>query len=248
LFPEFSIGALSFGPRYLPTYMVTFCIAVLVVVLLGLREARKRGIGQKEALLFLLYSFVFGMFFARAFSVLFFHKDIGILNEVIFFFNVTRSGLSSFGAFFGVFIGTAVFYFTRKANIWRILDIASIGLMLGLAIGRIGCFCAGCCYGIEASKSLPWAVYYKNALRHPTQLYDMANALFVFGVVHKLKTRRLFDGALFLSNLILYSFFRVIIEFFRVGTKIIGINYNQIFYFLLFAASLGLFMYRWKKS
>jgi len=195
-----------------------------------------------------MYCAAGGLVFARLFYVMFFHKHEGLLKDIVFFFNLSRSGIASFGGFFGVIAGAVIFYWRTKARVWKVLDVCSIGLMLGLAIGRIGCFFAGCCYGKAATSSLPWAVYYMDAYRHPAQLYDMLNALIVFAAVQKLKARRMFDGALFLITLMLYSSLRIIVEIFRVGPHIAWISYNQIFYFVLLAACLGVFIYKKKRS
>ena len=89
------------------------------------------------------------------------------------------------------------------------------GIALGMAIGRIGCFLAGCCYGIPTT--LPWAVDFGDGiLRHPTQLYE---SLFCFGLFVYLLWRRnkiTGPGLLFRRFMTLYLLFRFIIEFIRV--------------------------------
>lgn len=51
-------------------------------------------------------------------------------------------------------------------NLWAMLP----ALTLGHAIGRIGCFLAGCCYGTETSHW--WGIHLHGASRHPTQLFE----------------------------------------------------------------------------
>ena len=74
----------------------------------------------------------------------------------------------------------------HRLPVWKLADLISPLIALGLCSGRIGCFLAGCCYGKETS--LPWAVVFRNpdslarlnVALHPTQLYDAANGLILF--------------------------------------------------------------------
>ncbi len=77
-----------------------------------------------------------------------------------------------------------VLYLRRQGlseHIASVADAAAAGACAGIAIGRVGCFLGGCCYG--ASSSLPWAVRYPHdhvtngAFVHPTPLYDSAAAI-----------------------------------------------------------------------
>ncbi len=46
-------------------------------------------------------------------------------------------------------------------------DLFALALPAGEAVGRIGCYFNGCCYGSECE--LPWAVWQHDAFRHPAQ-------------------------------------------------------------------------------
>jgi phosphatidylglycerol---prolipoprotein diacylglyceryl transferase len=214
---------------------------------MSLKEAKRKNVEISEFLDFLLMTFLSGLFFSRLFYFLFYYKQ-PFVEILLLFFNFSKSGLTSFGGFFGGIVGVILFYLIKrkKVNIWRLLDIVSLGIMLGLIFGRIGCFFAGCCYGKKIVMNIPWAIEYKNALRHPTQLYDLLNALFVFIVLQKLKYKKLFDGSMILIMLFLYSFIRIVIEFFRVGHRVYGFTSNQYFYFGMLVVSLGIYFYKYK--
>lgn len=85
----------------------------------------------------------------------------------------------------------------------------ALALSAGEAIGRIGCWFNGCCYGKVAS--VPWALWQHGALRHPTQLYSSLSAAAIFGLVYA--ARRTRDP--FAICLALWSGARFVIEFFR---------------------------------
>jgi phosphatidylglycerol---prolipoprotein diacylglyceryl transferase len=105
--------------------------------------------------------------------------------------------------------------------VWKTFDLFAPGLALGDFFGRIGCFFAGCCYGRECS--YPWAVTFidpQSLARigialHPTQLYSSAAALATFVLLWIWSSRKRFDGQLALLWIFSYSFFRLIIEYFR---------------------------------
>ena len=118
----------------------------------------------------------------------------------------------------GVSIGYMRWY---RLPIWKLFDLISPLLALGLFFGRIGCFFAGCCYGKETS--LPWGVIFTNPNSlarlnvplHPTQLYDAANGLAIFLCLIWKEKRKAFDGQIFLFFLLLYSTTRFFIEMLR---------------------------------
>lgn len=102
-------------------------------------------------------------------------------------------------------------------------DAFAPALALAHGFGRLGCFLGGCCYG--AVCHLPWAVRFPPdslagaAPRHPTQLYEAAAELAIFGalLVMDARARRsgLAPGRLFAAWLLLYPAARFIVELFR---------------------------------
>jgi phosphatidylglycerol---prolipoprotein diacylglyceryl transferase len=139
------------------------------------------------------------------------------------------SSLRAGGVFYGGFI-TAVLtalYFTRRHHLsfWKVADIFSPGIALGLSIGRLGCFSAGCCWGRPTS--LAWGVTFTNPYSqeivgvplnialHPTQLYESAASFVVFLVIWQHLKKRKYDGQTFTLFLFLYSIIRFLIELFR---------------------------------
>src|SRR5262249_12844393 len=71
----------------------------------------------------------------------------------------------------------------------------ALALPAGEAVGRLGCFFSGCCYGRESL--LPWAVWQHGALRHPAQLYSAFFCLALFALLWPLRRRPWPEGRLF---------------------------------------------------
>jgi phosphatidylglycerol:prolipoprotein diacylglycerol transferase len=107
---------------------------------------------------------------------------------------------------------------------------------IGHAIGRLGCFAAGCCWGAACDPHLPWAARFPpeslayqsqlashlipaGALRsipiHPTQLYESLGELCIFVVLTLWASRKRFNGELLALYLILYAPLRATIETMR---------------------------------
>jgi phosphatidylglycerol:prolipoprotein diacylglycerol transferase len=109
----------------------------------------------------------------------------------------------------------------HRLPVWKLADLISPLIALGLFFGRIGCFLAGCCYGRETS--LPWGVTFTdpnslarlNVPLHPTQLYDAVNGLAIFFVLTWMEKRKAFEGHIFWLFLLLYSITRFFIEILR---------------------------------
>jgi phosphatidylglycerol:prolipoprotein diacylglycerol transferase len=140
--------------------------------------------------------------------------------------------LSSFragGVFYGGFLAAVAvaIWFSRKHQIsfMKLSDLFAPGIALGLAIGRLGCFSSGCCYGHPTN--VPWAVTFTNPYSqqivgvplniplHPVQLYESTTSFLIFLLLWQHLKKRKFTGQTFVLFLSLYSVARFILEFFR---------------------------------
>jgi phosphatidylglycerol:prolipoprotein diacylglycerol transferase len=136
-------------------------------------------------------------------------------------FKLWEGGLVFYGGLFGAAIVALWYMKWHRMPLWKLADLISPLIALGLSCGRIGCFLAGCCYGKETS--LPWAVVFRNpdslarlnVPLHPTQLYDAANGFVLFFFLSWMGKRKTFDGQIFWLFLFLYSIARFFIEIFR---------------------------------
>ena len=131
-------------------------------------------------------------------------------------------------------LAVAMIYMKKTGMpIWQTADIMSPGLALGQAIGRIGCFFAGCCYGKICD--MPWAITFNHPDSlapqglplHPTQLYSVLSDFSIFVVLWLFRKKVRFHGQLFWLYVLLYGITRPIIEIYRGEFR--GQTYFHIF-------------------
>lgn len=212
---------IKLGSLTIYSYGFMVALGFLVGVLVSLYFAKKNGLSVDLILDLAIYVILAAIFGARLFYVI---GDWGqYKNNLLGIFMVQEGGLVFLGGL--IFAMLAAFLYARKKNIsWLFLfDVLTPGTALGQAIGRIGCFLNGCCFGLPTK--VPWGmVFPKGSLAyeffpwrhlHPTQLYSSFSVLIIFGLVLLVFRFKKFDGQVFLSGLILYSIYRFIVEFFR---------------------------------
>ncbi|MFV2067121.1 MAG: prolipoprotein diacylglyceryl transferase [Pirellulales bacterium] len=141
-------------------YGVMVLLGVLAGVGLAVHRARQVGLDPEILLSLVLWLLIPGVVGARMFHVVeYWHTDyhretwIETFQRVL---NVPQGGLVVYGALFGACIGFLVFTYRRHLRVLAMADLIAPSLAIGLALGRIGCFLNGCCYG--GPTDLPWAV------------------------------------------------------------------------------------------
>lgn len=124
-----------------------------------------------------------------------------------------------------IFAIPTAWYFARRRNIpfLKLTDVMMPSLAFGLAIGRIGCFLNGCCFGLPTE--LPWGVEFPTTCLagsqfphdhiHPTQVYDFLYNAVIGLILIYWTQRKKRDGDLFALFLALYGFGRFWVENFR---------------------------------
>jgi phosphatidylglycerol---prolipoprotein diacylglyceryl transferase len=175
------------------------------------------------------------------------------------------SGGDYFGGFISAFLGSILFARMMGMNWWRVADAFAPGIAVGQAIGRVGCFAAGCCWGTQCD--LPWGVQFPEAGHvnagvptgvhlHPVQLYETAATLALFFVLLWLRKRRAFTGHVVLAYLIGYSAIRFTLEFWRddprgdvLGlTTLTGLSTSQLIAVACGTSAAALMAYFWRRA
>ncbi len=239
---------IKIGSFKLPAYGVFVALAFMTALTLAVKRAEREGI-EKEVIVDLsFWILISGIIGARFYFVL---ENLSLFVErpwEIFF--LWKGGLALFGGIVGGTVGGYLYCKKRGLDLKKTADIVGWVLPLAQAIGRIGCLCAGCCYGKPCH--LPWAITFTNPYSlarigvplHPTQIYHMVANLIIFFILTYLYNRKRFDGQIFSLYLILYSLGRFFVEFFRGDYRIyIGI-FSLPQWFCIFTFAFGILLYR----
>ena len=153
-------------------------------------------------------------------------------------FKIWEGGMSFHGGLIGVILASVIFAKKNNQNPYNYLDVVSIVAPIGIFFGRIANFINSELYGHETN--LPWSVKFiqiDNLNRHPSQLYEAifeGLILFLILIYFRKKGFMKIPGLISSLFLIFYSFFRFVIEFFRVPDEQLG--------YLFFNLSMGQIM------
>jgi phosphatidylglycerol:prolipoprotein diacylglycerol transferase len=160
-------------------YGVMLLIGLVSAVGLGVYRAKRRGIDPEIIYSLAIWLFIGGFGGARLFYVIeywnqqFYHRLDGSFDlraTLAAVANVAQGGIVIFGGLAGGLLAATFFLWRHRLPALKIFDVCAPSVMLGLAIGRIGCFLNGCCYGGVCT--LPWAVAFPLAFPHPSPPYE----------------------------------------------------------------------------
>lgn len=224
MFPRlFHLGNFS-----IPTYGVLVATGVLVGLRISVRNAQKQGIKAENAWDFGIALVLAGILGSKILYIILDWRSGHVYGQnlrEIFTLDTLQAGGVFSGGLVAAFI--VAWWFLRKHHMPALAtcDAFAPGLAMGHAIGRLGCFAAGCCYG-KATDHF-WGVTFTNPLAaqlvgtplghalEPTQLFESAAELSIFFLLTWMFKRKKFDGQVFGAYLFLYGIARFFLEFIR---------------------------------
>lgn len=184
--------------------------------------AKKKKLSSDNIFVLSLYVFPLAILGARIYYCTF----SGRAYSFVEFIRITDGGLAVYGSIIGGAIGGLVYSMIHKKSFIKILDVVVVGLALGQAIGRIGCYFGGCCYGeIVTSTSMqffPLSVFVDGNWHFATFFYESIWNLIGFVVLLILFNKLKVKGSLTASYLVWYGIGRCIIEGIRGDSLLIG--------------------------
>ena len=207
------------GPFTLHTYGLLISTGVLLAIALAVRQARREGEDPQKMMDLAFYLLLSSIVGSRLLYVLINYQDY--LTRPWAIFKLWEGGLVFYGGFALAFIVGTWYLRRQQLPLWKTADIWAAPLALGHAVGRLGCFAAGCCYGKPTK--VPWAVTFTDPQSlailgvplHPVQLYEAFANLLLFLFLSFYWAHRKFEGQVFWLYALLYSVIRFVLEFFR---------------------------------
>ena len=246
------------------TYGVFLALAFLAAIFVTVRLAGRNGLPREriyDLCLWLLLSSLVGS------KLLMFFTEPEYREHPLQLFSLDflRSG----GVFYGGLLGAVLtgYLLMRRWKLpwWKTADACAPGIALGTALGRQGCFSAGCCWGKPTN--LPWGVRFTElghevtgvplgARLHPTQLYESFAMVIVFFFLLWLHKRKRFSGQVILAYAMIYATVRFLIEFVRDDprgdifglTTLTGLSTSQMIGIVVGVGALITFVIRWRRA
>lgn len=202
-------------------------------------------LSSKTFLRLFLLVFLFGWLGAKLFFLAF-----SVPDQIQEYGTTTSFWFGGGFVFYGGFLGALVYLLIELLFI-KSISLKELGLFtpavaISHAIGRVGCFLTGCCYGTHCE--LPWSVYMHRANRHPVQLYETIGLLTLGFLLIYLVKKNINKANLCFAYLGGYAGLRFILEFYR-GDKIrgihaLGLSTSQIVSLAIMLGSILVFAYR----
>jgi phosphatidylglycerol:prolipoprotein diacylglycerol transferase len=246
-------------------------VAFLLSLYLLQRDAKRSGLDPQAIVDLAFWTLLAGIVGSRLLHIIMFYPDYSWSNP-LGWIALWNGGLVYQGGLIAGIVFCYVYMRKRGMDVWRTADVVLPYLPLAHAVGRLGCFVGcGCCYG-KATNSMfgvcfprvpadvtqpatgsPAYLDYYGANSHelwsppvhPTQLYEFAGLLVIFGLLLYLrKNWHPYKGFVFPTYLISYGVLRFFVEMFRGDhnpTRLGGLSDQQVFSILFALAGLVIF-------
>lgn len=219
--------------------------AMAIAVFVACKNAKFRGLKTDDLIVAACYVLPLSIIGARLYYVIFSDHNYSF-GEI---FRIWDGGMAIYGGVIGGAIGVLLFCLIHKKNFLDVADIAVPSLILGQAIGRVGCYFAGCCYGVEVTDpNLQWfpvSTQIDGVWRYSTffyeSLWDLIGFVVLMLILRKSHVKQ--RGAIMSFYLIIYGCGRAWIEGMRGDSLYLGaIKVSQLLSIILIIIGLSVLL------
>lgn len=224
-------------------YGFLIALGMALGIFVACKNAKLRGLTADDFILAACYVLPLAIIGARLYYVIFSGQSYSFV-EVL---RIWDGGMAILGGVIGGAIGVALFCLIHKKNFMDVADVVAPSLILGQAIGRIGCYFAGCCYGIVVTdENLMWfplSTLIDGQWRLSTFFYESLWDFMVFAILMVLlrKNKYKYRGSSIAMYFILYGIGRAWIEALRGDSLYIGsIKVSQLLSILMIIGGIAI--------
>ncbi len=225
---------ITLGPITIYWYGILIALGLVLAILYGTRRAKDFGLNKDAMLDIALITIPIAFVGARLYYVFFSDSLADYLAKPLTILYVWEGGLGIYGGVIFAFVFGPLICRWRKQSPLAMMDIASLGFLIGQSIGRWGNFFNQEAFG--GNTTLPWGMTgdmikagihgtdYNTALPvHPTFLYESLWCALGFVLLHIVSKRFYkFKGQIFCGYLVWYGLGRFLIESTRTDSLMIG--------------------------
>lgn len=202
-----------------PTYGLCMCIAVFLCAVLAWKRAQTTNLDLNDFIILVAVSMGCGML-GGCFLYILVTYDFTMLCKQIMVGNLSflkNPGLVFYGGLLGGILGGSITAKILKINVESVESCIIPYIPLGHAIGRIGCLFAGCCYGFPYNGAFAVSTTWDtgHATYFPIQAMEAFFNLLIMAVLLFYTKKKRFKYSVVSFYLIMYSFLRFCLEFFR---------------------------------
>ena len=220
----------TIGPIPIRLYGLMIGLGFLIGILLAARQANREGVDPDLVVDLGVYLLLTAIAGSRMFFVL---ANLGeFAANPLDAFALWEGGLVFYGGLLAA-IPVGVWYLKKhRLPLWKTADIAAPSLALGQAVGSIGCFFAGCCYGTPYGGPASVTFHDVHSLAplgvplFPAQLVESGGDFVIFAMLVLFRRHKKFDGQLFWFYALSYAVLRFALEFFR-GDAVRGPSFGN---------------------
>ena len=211
----FSIGSLT-----VHMYGIIIGLGLLLAALYAMRRAKEFGLTEDHVLDGVLWVTPFAILCARAYYCIFTWEHYA--SDPIRVLYIWEGGLAIYGGVLGAIIGVTVFCKLKRIKLPMLLDLVSLGFLIGQSMGRWGNFFNREAFGAETESFLRMGLMnsYTGTVTyyHPTFFYESAWNALGFLLLHHLSKKRQYDGQIALGYAAWYGLGRAFIEGLRTDS------------------------------
>ena len=249
---EFTVNRVAFEIFGVEVYYYGLLIGlgILLAVIYGTYETKRVGISQDDLFNMLIIALPVSIIGARIYYVAF--EWASYKDDLMSVFDIRNGGIAIYGGIIGAAIVVFSYCRLKKLSFGLCLDVLSIGLLIGQAIGRWGNFVNGEAYGVRTE--LPWAMTIVSdgkleaTLCHPTFLYESLWNLAGIVILWLFRKHKKFNGEVFCGYMIWYGLGRSWIEGLRTDSLYWGdFRVSQILSIVLIIVAIAIIVYNRKK-
>ena len=243
------IREFSLGPLHIHLYGIMIALGLTLAVLYCSRRAREFGLTSDHVYDGVLCVAPFAILCARAYYCVFQWEELYAHRPLAVFY-IWEGGLAIYGGVLGAVLGAVVFCRVKRISPLAMLDLASMGFLIGQSIGRWGNFFNREAFGAQTDAFLRMGL--KDPLtgtvtyHHPTFLYESLWNALGFLLLHKLSKKREYDGQLALGYVVWYGLGRAFIEGLRTDSLYIPgtqLRVSQVLAAVSCLAAVGILIY-----
>ena len=210
----------SIGPLYIHFYGLIIACGLMLAVYYACKRSRQAGLDEDTLLDGVLWVTPFAILCARAYYCAFSWSLYK--NNPISMLYIWEGGLAIYGGVLGAAIGVALFCKIKKCSLPALLDLVSLGFLIGQSMGRWGNFFNREAFGAPTQAFSRMGLY--NTVTgqweyyHPTFLYESLWNLAGFLLLNFLSPKRKYDGQIALGYVAWYGLGRAMIEGLRMDS------------------------------